>query len=547
MTVSHSLVRVLVMKGAYLGLLTTAGFAAFLDASSPAFAQTVGSAASFAIVGGSAVNANGSGSVIDGDVGVSPGTSITGFPGSATVVPPFTTHANDGPAIAAQTSVTALYTSLVPAMPCISSTPGFLAMQLDGVTVGPGTYCFSSTADLAANGTFTLSGAGTYIFQVGSALTANVLSNVVLTNGADPCNVFWQVTSLATLNGSTFAGNVVAQAGVHIGAGTAILPVDLAGRALATAAGDVTLAGFDTIEGCSATFTPTETPSATPSDTPTETPTGTPTETPTTTPTDTSTATSTATGTQTNTPADTPTSTPTDTSTPTMTPTPTLTPTVTPTQTPTTTPTGTPTATSTGTGTQTNTPTNTPTVTQTPTITATATSTGTRTETRTQTPTHTPGPAILQISKTSASNVAAGATLVYTLSYSNVGGSTATSVTITETVPAHTTFNAAASTSGWSCPDGSPPATVCTLAVPDLPAGGHGTALFAVTVDNPAGTTIIRNSVTIGSAGGAGGGANAATLVGTVSAPTLSPWGFAVALALLIGVASVAFRRVQRA
>jgi hypothetical protein len=132
-------------------------------------------------------------------------------------------------------------------------------MQLSGVSVGPGTYCFTSTDDVAANGTLTLNGAGTYIFQVGSALTANVLSNVLLMNGADPCNVFWQVTSLATLNGSTFAGNVVAQAGVHVGAGTMILPVNLAGRALATAAGDVTLAGFDTIGGCSAAATPSAT------------------------------------------------------------------------------------------------------------------------------------------------------------------------------------------------------------------------------------------------------------------------------------------------
>jgi uncharacterized repeat protein (TIGR01451 family) len=393
---------------------------------------------------------------------------------------------------------------LVPAMPCISSTPGFLAMQLNGVTVGPGTYCFSSTADLAANGTFTLNGAGTYIFQVGSALTANVLSNVLLTNGADACNVFWQVTSLATLNGSTFAGNVVAQAGVHIGAGTAILPVDLAGRALATAAGDVTLAGFDTIEGCSTAFTPT----ATPSETPTETQTGTPTDTPT----PASTPTSSSTQTVTDTPADTPT------------------------------------ATSTGTRTQTNTATNTPTVTHTPTIPATATSTGTRTETRTQTPTHTPGPPILQISKTSASSVAAGATVVYTLSYSNVGGTTATGVTITETVPAHTTFNAAASTSGWSCSDGSPPATVCTLAVPNLPPGGHGTALFAVTVDNPAGTAVIGNSVTIGATQGSGGGAHTTTFVGTLApAPALSTWGFAAAVALLIGVAWVGLRRAQEA
>ena len=103
-------------------------------------------------------------------------------------------------------------------------------MQLDTVSVGPGVYCFTSTADLAANGTFTLTGAGTYIFRVGSGLTANPLSNMQLLNGADACNVFWQVVSAATLNGTTFAGNVVAQAGVSLGAGTMALPVELQGQ-----------------------------------------------------------------------------------------------------------------------------------------------------------------------------------------------------------------------------------------------------------------------------------------------------------------------------
>ena len=346
MAASHARMRVLAMKGVYLSLLATAAFAAFLDGPSPALAQSLGSAASFAILGGSIVNANGTGSVINGDVGVSPGTSIAGFPANATVVSPFTTHVNDGDAIAAQTSVTALYAFLVGAGTCSPLGP-----QLTGVTVGPGTYCFSATADLAATGTLTLDGAGTYIFQVGSALTANVLSTVLLTNGADPCNVFWQVSAAATLNGTSFAGNVVAQAGLDLGAGTMIVPVNLTGRALTTADGTVTLAGFDTVGGCSAAATPTAT--NTPTDTPTMTPTATntPTDTPTMTPTDT------------NTPTDTPTVTPTATNTPTNTPT------ATPTATPTDTPTSTPTATATVSPTPTNTPTNTPTptVTNTPT------------------------------------------------------------------------------------------------------------------------------------------------------------------------------------
>lgn len=384
------------MKCVRLSLWATAGFAACLHAPTPSLAQSLGSAVTFAIVGGSAVNANGTGSIINGDVGVSPGTSITGFPAGATVVPPFTTHANDGMAIAAQTSVTALYTSLVGAGPCSP-----LGMQLNGVMVGPGIYCFSSTADLAATGTLTLNGAGTYIFEVGSALTANVLSNVLLINGADPCDVFWQVTSAATINGTSFAGNIVAQAGVTLGAGTLPLPVTLTGRALATAAGNVTLAGFDTVGGCSAAETPTDTPSSTATNTPSSTATGTPSSTATDTPTNL--ATSTPTPSSTNSPLATATPTDTATTTPTSaaSATETLLPAQTPSQTATTTPIATattsPTNSSTDTPTASQTPTLTPslsatasvTQTETPTVTATATETVTLLPTQVNTPTNT--------------------------------------------------------------------------------------------------------------------------------------------------------------
>jgi hypothetical protein len=229
------------MKRNCLHLVAALGLVSLVCGASPASAQSLGAAQSFAVVGGSAVTAAGTGSFITGDVGVSPGTSITGFPAQATVVPPFGTHANDAAAIAAQASVTALYTTL-------AGTGGATAIgaELGGVTLGPGTYSFTSTADIASGEALTLSGAGTYIFKVGSALTANVLSNVQLMNGASQCNVFWQVTSAATLNGNTFAGTVVAQAGVTLGVGAV-----LQGRALTTALGAVTLSGGNTIGSCS--------------------------------------------------------------------------------------------------------------------------------------------------------------------------------------------------------------------------------------------------------------------------------------------------------
>jgi hypothetical protein len=149
-----------------------------------------------------------------------------------------------------------LYTMLTAAGPC---TP--LGAQLNGIEVGPGVFCFTSTADLASTGNLRLNGSGIYIFQVPSSLTANVLSTVTLLGGADPCNVFWQVTSAATLNGANFVGNVVAQAGVTLGSGATLV-----GRALTTPAGAVTIAGSNSIGGCSiagATPTPTPAPTAT--------------------------------------------------------------------------------------------------------------------------------------------------------------------------------------------------------------------------------------------------------------------------------------------
>ncbi|MBO9367458.1 MAG: sortase, partial [Chloroflexi bacterium] len=93
----------------------------------------------------------------------------------------------------------------------------------------------------------------------------------------------------------------------------------------------------------------------------------------------------------------------------------------------------------------------------------------------------------------------AGGVVQYTLSYSNAGNSPASGVTITETVPANTTFNAGASTSGWSCADGSPAGTICTFNLGTLNPGDSGSVTFAVTVDNhlPAGVTQISNSASI--------------------------------------------------
>jgi hypothetical protein len=220
------------------------GLAALLFGVTPAVAQTLGAASSFAIEATAGVTAaGGAGTVVTGDVGTSPSASITGFP-PAIVTPPYGLHPNDTAAINARAAVTALYTELGNGV-CTSAPGG----QMAAINFGPGIHCFTSTADLAASSSMSLTGAGLYIFRVPTALTANVLSTVALA-GVDPCNVFWQVGSAATLNGVNFPGTVVAQSGVTLGVGAA-----LTGRALVTA-GPVTLSGTNSIQGC-ATSVPT--------------------------------------------------------------------------------------------------------------------------------------------------------------------------------------------------------------------------------------------------------------------------------------------------
>ncbi|MFT7617391.1 MAG: hypothetical protein ACI97A_001027 [Planctomycetota bacterium] len=226
-----------------LNLPAILGTLVLLCGASLACAQTapsLGDARNFALLGGSTVAVAAIGTVITGEVGTYPGVSITGIPSGGTVVSPFATHSADSAAMAAQASAFGLYTEL--------ATQGgatAIAMELGGATLTPGTYSFSSTANIAAGTTLTLSGDGVYIFKVGSAITANVLSNVLLLDGAKPSNVFWQVTSAATLHGAYFAGTVVAQSSIALG-----VDAVLEGRAFALTAGAVTLAGNNNV-GCS--------------------------------------------------------------------------------------------------------------------------------------------------------------------------------------------------------------------------------------------------------------------------------------------------------
>jgi type VI secretion system secreted protein VgrG len=193
----------------------------------------LGTAAYFAVLAGATVTNTGS-STISGDVGVDPGSAVTGFP-PGIVEAPYTTFAADGVALTAKTDLTTGYNDATPTFAIPTSTSQTADLTSTSLTLGPGVYETSSDGALSLTGALTLSGAGVYIFQTGSSLITNTGSSVVLTNGASPCDVFWQVGSSATLNGSTFVGTVMASTSITLGSG-----VTVEGRVLA-GTGDVTL------------------------------------------------------------------------------------------------------------------------------------------------------------------------------------------------------------------------------------------------------------------------------------------------------------------
>lgn len=213
----------------YLGLLAVIGFATLLFSASPALAQiTLGTAQNFAVLGGSTVTNTGS-TVITGDVGLSPGSSVTGFPPGNVVG---TVHIANGVAVQAKADLTAAYTAAV-GLACGTDLTG---QNLGGLTLTPGVYCFSSSAGLTGPLPLTLNLQGNpnafFLFKIASTLTTASSSSIVLINSGGstcPTNVFFQVGDSATLGTtSTFRGNILALNSITLTTGVA-----LSGRALA--------------------------------------------------------------------------------------------------------------------------------------------------------------------------------------------------------------------------------------------------------------------------------------------------------------------------
>lgn len=221
-----------IIMGKVLTMFLTSLLLTLVLFASPALAATsptLGNAQSYGVLGGQTVTNTGP-TIVNGDLGVSPGTAVTGFPPGIVYGTIYTADA----ALPAQSDVTTAYNALA-GQACDSDLTG---QDLGGLTLTPGVYCFSSEAQLT--GTLTLDALGdpnaVWVFQIVSKLTTAPGSSVVVTNGGQDCNVFWQVGSSATLDTTTdFVGNILALTSISLNTGA-----DVSGRALARN-GEVTM------------------------------------------------------------------------------------------------------------------------------------------------------------------------------------------------------------------------------------------------------------------------------------------------------------------
>jgi len=196
-----------------------------LNAHAAAVEVDLGTAAAYAVLAGSTVTNTNTPTVLNGDLGLSPGSSVTGFPPG---IVNGTTNVDNAAAVTAQNDLTTAYNQAAGETPATT-----VPTELGGTILTPGIYN-SAAGTFGITGEVTLNGEGdpnaVFIFQMASTLITAGASSVDLINGANAANVFWQVGSSATLGTTTmFAGSILALTSITLDTGATIV----CGRALA--------------------------------------------------------------------------------------------------------------------------------------------------------------------------------------------------------------------------------------------------------------------------------------------------------------------------
>jgi hypothetical protein len=186
---------------------------------------TLGTAANYVVLAGSTITNTGT-STLCGNLGLSPGSSVTGAPVMACLG---VSDIDDPAVVIAKTDLSTAYTQASNLTSTNTITAG---SDIGGQTLFPGVYADSGVLNIGSNVTLDAEGnpCAIFVFQVAGGLTASTAGvQVILTGGAQASNVYWQVAGVSALGASvSFAGNILDATSISMGSNA-----ELTGRALA--------------------------------------------------------------------------------------------------------------------------------------------------------------------------------------------------------------------------------------------------------------------------------------------------------------------------